>query len=251
LGKGWGVVTYAVGVSDGLIRVRLVSFGPLKTMFGDAGAARELRVGTTVGELVMQLRGESLVGESMLCSAAVAVNHAYAKKDRVLVDGDEVAILPPVSGGVDELVALVGLTRDAIDVSRVVDVVRDGADGAMVTFDGVVRNNTRGRVTLHLDYEAYEEMALAQMLGLREEAIAKFGVREVAIVHRLGRLVVGETSVLIVVASTHRAAAFEACRWVIDMLKKTVPVWKREQFADGAVWADGEPFPDEIVGAER
>jgi molybdopterin synthase catalytic subunit len=136
------------------------------------------------------------------------------------------------------------------------DALRDGGDGAMVTFDGKVRNNTRGRATLHLDYEAYEEMAVAEMRKLREEAMARFGVREVAMVHRLGRLVVGETSVLIVVASAHRGAAFEACRWVIDTLKKTVPIWKKEQFVDGAVWADGEPFPEAVVfdassGAER
>lgn len=230
-------------MTDGAIRIRLLSFGPLKGVFG---GERELAAGTTVGDLVVLLRGESLIAETMLCNAAVAVNHAYAAKADVLRDGDEVAILPPVSGGSD---ALVRLQRDVIDVPAVVDEVRNGADGAMVTFDGVVRNNTRGRVTLHLDYESYEEMALAQMKSLREEALEKFAVREVAIVHRLGRLVVGETSVLIVVASAHRAAAFEACRHVIDTLKKTVPIWKREQFADGAVWADGEPFPAEIAGA--
>jgi molybdopterin synthase catalytic subunit len=113
-------------------------------------------------------------------------------------------------------------------------------------FDGIVRDNTRGRRTLYLDYEAYREMALEQMRELAAEAVAKFGVRDVAMVHRLGRLTVGETSVLIVVASAHRAAAFDACRWLIDSLKKTVPIWKKETFADGAVWATGEPFPEEI-----
>ena len=113
----------------------------------------------------------------------------------------------------------------------------------MVVFDGIVRNNSRGRRTLHLDYEAYEEMAARQMHELGREALRRFGVRQVTIVHRLGRLEVGETSVLIVVASAHRAQAFEACRWLIDTLKKTVPIWKKETFVDGAVWADGEPFP--------
>lgn len=124
--------------------------------------------------------------------------------------------------------------------------VKAGADGAVCVFDGIVRDNTRGRKTLHLDYEAYREMALEQMRALAVEAIAKFGVRDVAVVHRLGRLMVGETSVLIAVASAHRGAAFDACRWLIDTLKRTVPIWKKEQFVDGAVWADGEPFPDEI-----
>ncbi|MEO7029350.1 MAG: molybdenum cofactor biosynthesis protein MoaE [Acidobacteriaceae bacterium] len=142
----------------------------------------------------------------------------------------------------------VELVRERIDSAALLREIKVGADGAVCVFDGIVRDNTRGRRTLHLDYEAYEEMALKQMRELAEEAVVKFGVRDVAIVHRLGRLMVGETSVLIVVASAHRGAAFEACRWVIDTLKKTVPIWKKEQFVDGAVWADGEKFPEEIVG---
>jgi len=125
--------------------------------------------------------------------------------------------------------------------------MKAGGDGAVCVFDGIVRDNTRGRPTLYLDYEAYREMALEQMRGLAKEAVAKFGVRDVALVHRLGRLMVGETSVLVVVCSAHRKAAFDACRWLIDTLKKTVPIWKKETFADGAVWADGEPFPDELA----
>ncbi len=127
--------------------------------------------------------------------------------------------------------------------------MRAGPDGAVCTFEGIVRNNTRGRQTLYLDYEAYREMALDQMRGLAAEALTKFGVRDVALLHRLGRIGVGETSVLIVVASAHRGAAFEACRWLIDTLKKQVPIWKKETFVDGVVWADGEAFP-EAVGLE-
>jgi molybdopterin synthase catalytic subunit len=138
-----------------------------------------------------------------------------------------------------------------IDVEAIVAGVKAGADGAVCVFDGIVRDNTRGRRTLHLDYESYREMALEQMRGLAAEAVTSFGVRDVAVVHRLGRLMVGETSVLIAVASAHRAAAFEACRWLIDTLKKTVPIWKKETFADGAVWADGEPFPKEIAAGMR
>ncbi len=135
--------------------------------------------------------------------------------------------------------------------TEVVAGVKAGADGAVCVFDGIVRDNTRGRRTLYLDYEAYREMALEQMRGLADEARTRFGVRDVAMVHRLGRLGVGETSVLIAVASAHRGAAFEACRWLIDTLKKTVPIWKKETFADGAVWADGEPFPEEIAAGTR
>jgi molybdopterin synthase catalytic subunit len=121
-----------------------------------------------------------------------------------------------------------------------------GEDGAVVVFDGIVRNHSLGRKTLYLDYEAYEEMAAKQMRELVDTARTRFGVRHVTIFHRLGRLEVGETSVLIVVASAHRTQAFEACRWLIDTLKKTVPIWKKETFVDGAVWADGEPFPADI-----
>ena len=130
--------------------------------------------------------------------------------------------------------------------TEVIEGIKAGADGAVCVFDGIVRNNTRGRQTLYLDYEAYREMALEQMHGLAAEAVAKFGVREVALLHRLGRLQVGETSVLVVVASAHRGQAFEACRWLIDTLKKQVPIWKKETFVDGVVWADGEPFPESL-----
>jgi molybdopterin synthase catalytic subunit len=144
----------------------------------------------------------------------------------------------------------VEIVDEVIPGEEIVAEIKAGEDGAVCVFDGIVRNNTRGRKTLYLDYEAYREMALEKMKGLAGEAIERFGVRDVALVHRLGRLVVGETSVLIVVASAHRGAAFEACRWLIDTLKKTVPIWKKEQFVDGAIWADGEPFPDEIAVAE-
>src|SRR5579863_5005456 len=134
-----------------------------------------------------------------------------------------------------------------IAAEAIVAGMKAGSDGAVCVFDGIVRDNTRGRQTLYLDYESYREMALEQMRRLAEEAVDKFAVRDVAVVHRLGRLMVGETSVLIVVASAHRGAAFDACRWLIDTLKKTVPIWKKETFVDGVVWADGEPFPEEIA----
>ena len=139
----------------------------------------------------------------------------------------------------------VEITDAVIPTAEVVAEIKAGPDGAVCVFDGIVRDNSRGRRTLYLDYEAYREMALEQMRGLAAEAVTRFGVRDVTLVHRLGRLQVGETSVLVVVASAHRGAAFDACRWLIDTLKKTVPIWKKEQFVDGAVWADGEPFPQE------
>jgi MoaE-MoaD fusion protein len=142
-----------------------------------------------------------------------------------------------------------GITRDPIESQTITSRLKRGDDGAVVVFEGTVRNQTRGRKTLYLDYEAYEEMALRQMESLATQAFQQFQIRDVAMVHRLGRLEIGETSVLIAVVSAHRAAAFDACRWLIDTLKRTVPIWKKEHFADGAVWADGEPFPAEIARA--
>jgi molybdopterin synthase catalytic subunit len=177
-----------------------------------------------------------------LTSIAVAVNQQYASAETKLKSDDEVALLPPVSGGSGRAV----ITRGAIQTTDVLARVKQGEDGAAVVFEGVVRNHTRGRRALYLDYEAYEEMALEQLESLAQQALKEFAVRDVAIVHRLGRLQIGEISVLIVVASAHRAAAFDACRWLIDTLKRTVPIWKKEYFEDGAVWADGESFPPEI-----
>ncbi len=231
------------------VRIRLLSFGPWRTLLPEGGELRELSASSSVADLLNLLLAEGRFQADALHSAAVAVNQEYSPLNHVLADGDEVAILPPVSGGSAALVAIV---RAPIATEAILAGIKAGGDGAVCVFDGIVRNNTRDRETLHLDYEAYEEMALKQMEGLRMDAIARFGVREVAILHRLGRLIVGETSVLIAVASAHRGAAFDACRWVIDTLKKTVPIWKHEQFVDGAVWSDGEPFPEAITaGAPR
>ncbi len=237
-------------MSAASLRVRLVSFGPLRERFGPHGVERVLPAGTTVQALLDRLVTEGQLEPALRGSVAVAIDHTYVSAGHRLADGDEVAILPPVSGGTDAAAtSLVALVREPIDAAAVLASIKAGPDGAVCVFDGIVRDNTRGRRTLHLDYEAYEEMALRQMHLLRAEAIEHFKVREVAIVHRLGRLVVGETSVLIAVASAHRGATFDACRFVIDTLKKTVPIWKREQFVDGAVWADGEPFPEDLTGA--
>ena len=227
------------------VRIRLLSFGPWRALLAEGGEWRDLSTRSSVADLLHSLEVEGRFQADALRSAAVAVNQEYAGRTHTLSDGDEVAILPPVSGGMEDQVAIVTapIATDTIMVR-----IKAGGDGAVCVFDGIVRDNTRGRQTLHLDYEAYEEMALKQMQSLRSDALSRFVVREVVIVHRLGRLFVGETSVLIAVASAHRGAAFDACRWVIDTLKKTVPIWKHEQFADGAVWSDGEPFPEEIAG---
>jgi molybdopterin synthase catalytic subunit len=137
----------------------------------------------------------------------------------------------------------IALVREAIDGKGVAHGVRAGKDGATVTFDGYVRNESHGRETSYLEYEAYEAMAIGKMKEIAAQTHEKFAIHRVAIVHRLGRLEIGETSVFIAVSAPHRGAAFDACRYAIDTLKKTVPIWKKEFFADGAVWADGELPP--------
>jgi len=237
------------------MKVGVLFFGVLKELFGRAGETVELPEGARVREVLHYYARQAPRLEAILPSLAVSVNQEYSGVDRALREGDEVALLPPVSGGLHrdgggeiagDVSGEVRIVRERIDSEAVVLRLKRPADGAAVVFDGVVRDNTRGRRTLYLDYEAYEAMALKQMESLAAEARERFGARAVSIVHRLGRLEIGETSVLIVVAAAHRSAAFEACRWIIDTLKKTVPIWKKEYFEDGAIWADGEAFPEEI-----
>jgi molybdopterin synthase catalytic subunit len=151
----------------------------------------------------------------------------------------------PDSAGIRTATAddLILLIHDPIDPATLIDHVRAAADGAVVTFDGCVRNQSHGRRTLYLDYEAYEPMAVAKMREIAAAARGQFSIDRVAIAHRLGRLEIGETSVFIAVSAPHRPAAFDACRFAIDTLKRTVPIWKKEYFEDGAVWADGELPP--------
>jgi molybdopterin synthase catalytic subunit/molybdopterin converting factor small subunit len=240
------VATYALNwqrdTGNCFMRVQVLLFGILKDLAGKSTLEIELRDGASVRELQEACERQFPAMKPMMPSIAVAVNQQYTGSSARLKADDEIALLPPVSGGAQRAV----IVRDRIDTPTVLQRMKQAEDGAAVVFEGVVRNQTRGRKTLYLHYEAYEQMALQQMEDLAEQALKQFAIRNVALVHRLGRLEIGETSVLIVVASAHRAAAFDACRWLIDTLKRTVPIWKREYFEDGAVWADGEPFPAEI-----
>ncbi len=225
------------------MRVRVLFFGVLRELFGAGEQWVEAGEAATAGSLLERLRqGADPRVQALWPRLAVAVNREYAAHTQPLAEEDEVALLPPVSGGAPNVL----LTREPIGAEAAVAALKAGSDGAVVVFDGIVRNNTRGRRTEYLLYEAYEAMALEQMRSLVEEACRRFPVREALLHHRLGRLEIGETSVLIAVASAHRGAAFDACRWLIDTLKQTVPIWKKEFFTDGAVWADGEPFPVEL-----
>src|SRR6266850_1276702 len=231
------------------MQIRVLFFGVLKDLVGRSSETLELPEGARLQTVLSHYARQAPRFEAMLPSLALSVNQEYSGPDQALRAGDEVGLLPPVSGGSagsgpDS--GVVRIVREPISTQSELDRLKLPQDGAAVIFEGVVRNNTRGRRTLYLDYEAYEAMALKQMEALAGQARSRFAIREVALVHRLGRLEIGETSVLIVVASAHRAAAFDACHWLIDTLKHTVPIWKKEHFEDGAVWADGEPFPGEI-----
>ena len=228
----------------------------LKEISRRDGEAVEVADGAALGDLYAALQQRIPQLRQFQQAIALAVNYEYSGGETPLNEGDEVALIPPVSGGAagettaglnaamqtSEHAAIV---REPIPGDAITGAIRQPDDGAVVVFDGIVRNQTRGRRTLYLDYTAYEAMALKQMEQLAQQALAKFAIRDAWLVHRLGRLQIGETSVFIAVASAHREAAFEACRWLIDTLKKTVPIWKKEYFEDGAMWADGEPFPPE------
>jgi molybdopterin synthase catalytic subunit len=184
-------------------------------------------------------------GKSLL----FAVNQEYARPDKEIIDGDELAVFPPVSGGAEVAPTSVcgsdahdffELTTDQIDVGAVARRVVLPKCGATVTLDGYAREWTRGRRTLYLVYEAYEPMATSEMERLGQQAHEKFEIAHIGIVHRTGRLEIGETSVVIAVSAPHRRAAFEACEWAIRELKRTVPIWKKEFFEDGEVWVEGE-----------
>jgi MoaE-MoaD fusion protein len=237
------------------MQIRVLFFGILKDLAGRASDSLTLPENAVLSDLVEHY--EKLIPgfDNVLPSLAMSVNQEYAGPNAKLKQDDEVALLPPVSGGSNDGAARANIkhasiVREVIDSASLLKTIKRPEDGASVVFEGIVRNQTRGRRTLYLQYEAYEEMALKQMEELAARALADFKIRDVTVVHRLGQIEIGETSVLIVVASAHRAAAFDACRWLIDTLKRTVPIWKKEYFEDGAVWADGEPFPDNIRGTQ-
>ena len=223
------------------MHVRVLFFGRLKDIVGRSEESAELSEGARVEDLFARY-GNSFPELARFRSSVVAsVNQEFAEWRAPLSSGDEVAFLPPVSGGAVSAGAtieenLCALVRKPIETAE----IKAPPDGAVVVFEGIVRNHSGNRATLYLEYEAYEAMAIAKMREIGGEMREKFSIRCFAMVHRLGRLEIGETSVLIAVSSAHRAAAFDACRFGIDTLKSAVPIWKKEFFRDGAAWAEGE-----------
>lgn len=228
--------------------VRVLFFGVLKEAAGAAEAELELPAGATVAAALEAAAAQWPGLARHRRSTVAAVNQKYASKTDVLREGDELALLPPVSGGAgawveaveDEAGNFFALTRERIDPEWLKARTAQPQDGAVVVFEGIVRNHSGGRRTLYLEYECYEAMAIRVMAEMGHGIAAKHGVSRLGMVHRLGRLEIGEASVVIVVASPHRQAAFDAAMEAICRLKKEVPVWKKEHFEDGAEWVEGE-----------
>jgi len=179
-------------------------------------------------------------------SIVIARNQEFADPATPVAEGDEIAFLPPVSGGACDPLEISGdghyfaLTRHVIDSRALTGRVQTAGDGAVVVFEGVVRNNTKGRPTLCLDYECYEPMALKMLAKIGGEIAAAHEITHIAMVHRLGRMLVGEASVVVIATAPHRRPAFDAALEGINRLKKLVPIWKKEHFVDGEVWVEGE-----------
>ena len=219
------------------MRVKVLFFGQLRDIAGRTEDEAELAEGATLSDVFRLYAGRFPKLSRLDSSTVLARNQQFVPRSTVLQDGDEVAFLPPVSGGNGHFFALV---RTEIDVKRLKERLLEGSDGAVVAFEGVVRNNTKGRPTRFLDYECYEPMALKMMEEIGLAIASEHSIGRIGMVHRLGRMEIGETSVAIVVTAPHRRAAFDAALEGINRLKKLVPIWKKEYFADGEVWVEGE-----------
>lgn len=233
----------------GSVTLRVLFFGMLRDVAGAREIELEAESGMTLGGVFRRCAARYPRLAELEPSIVLAVNQEFSGRDRAVHDGDEIAFLPPVSGGSDgawtHVIESAGgnfyaLTRRAIDAGALARTLLRGEDGAVVDFEGVVRNNTKGRPTLYLDYECYEDMAIKVMAELGEDIARRHSIGRIAMVHRLGRMEIGETSVAVIVTSPHRKPAFEAALEGINRLKQIVPIWKKEHFADGEVWVEGE-----------
>jgi molybdopterin converting factor subunit 1 len=229
------------------MRVRVLFFGMLREFVGRPAEETDFPDGSDLSTIFENYACRYPPLREMAKSIVMARNQEFAALSTAVEDGDEVAFLPPVSGGVStdpvsitEAGHYFALTRHAIEPHAVIARLLSGLEGAVVTFEGTVRNNTKGRQTLCLDYECYESMALKMMARIGTEIAASHEVERIAMVHRLGRMLVGETSVAVIVTAPHRRPAFDAALEGINRLKKLVPIWKKEHFVDGEVWVEGE-----------
>jgi MoaE-MoaD fusion protein len=222
------------------IAVRARLFARLRELAGTDNESVELPTGSNVADVfdaVARLHPGLAADRN---AVRVALNQEFVDWDAVVANGDEVAFIPPVSGGAHGAGVLFELTSRPLDARRMETAVAHKGAGAICTFTGVVRDNSRGRSVTHLEYEAYAEMATAQMRKIADEIAERWPEARVAMAHRTGRLEVGEPSVVVSVSSPHRAEAIAACKWGIDRLKESVPIWKKEHAGDGTYWIEGD-----------
>jgi molybdopterin synthase catalytic subunit/molybdopterin converting factor small subunit len=220
----------------------------LKDIAGRSQDELQLPDGSPLGDIFDIYAARHPRLSQLAASIVLARNQEFGDRRTRVQDGDEVAFLPPVSGGSGRYTHEIGdsaghffaLTREPIDGAALCRQLLRGEDGACINFEGVVRNNTKGRATSFLDYECYEGMAIKTLAAIGREIAASHAISRIALVHRLGRMQIGETSVAVVVTAPHRKPAFEAALEGINRLKKLVPIWKKEHFADGEVWVEGD-----------
>ena len=231
---------------EGGMKVRVLFFGQLKDLVGRSSDEAEFEEGARLETVFQHYASQHPRLRAMASSVAMARNQRFAPTSEAIEDGDEVAVMPPVSGGSGWLASadrdglFAAVTREPIDSAALVQRVQGDADGAVLVFEGVVRDNTGGRPTTYLDYECYLPLALRQLEEIGRDILHRCDVHGIALVHRVGRLQVREASVSIVVAAAHRKSAYEASLSAINEVKSKVPVWKKEYFADGEVWVEGQ-----------
>jgi molybdopterin converting factor subunit 1 len=225
--------------SNQQIKIIALLFGQAREAIGTDQIELVLEESATVESAFHALKSQHPKLAAMERSLMFAINEEYATREQALSDNDRLAILPPVSGGETSSEDIFEITREPINISDLRARLLEGDSGAAVIFDGVVRNNTKGRRTLYLEYEGYTEMALKTMAQIGREVREKWAINRFGVIHRLGRLEIAESSIVIIVTSAHRKIAFEACHYAIDRLKKIVPIWKKEFFEDGEVWVEG------------
>lgn len=233
------------------VRVKVLFFGVLKDVVGTGQEELDLAEPARVGDVVESYARRFPRIREMSSSIVPARNREFARLSEEVREGDEIALLPPVSGGAgpythvieDPAGHIFALTREPIETTELARRLHRDEDGAVVEFRGIVRNNSRGRETRMLDYECYEPMAVEMMARIGRAIAAERRIGRIAMVHRLGRVEIGETSVAIIVTAPHREAAFAAALEAINRLKLQVPIWKKEHFADGEVWVEGQWDP--------
>lgn len=243
------------------MRIRVLFFGVLRDVVGVREDSLDVPEGGRLETVFEHYAARFPKLREMAASTVLALNQQFSAPSAPLAEGDEVAFLPPVSGGsgeapkgaytrqiIDPAGHFFALTRCPIDSTAIARHLLRGEDGAFVNFEGVGRNNTKGRATRFLEYECYEPMAVKTMAEIGAEIARSHAIGRIAMVHRLGRLEISETSVIVVVTAPHRKPAFEAALEGINRLKRLVPVWKKEYFVDGEVWVDGE-WDDSVVKA--